>query len=269
MDSSMQSCTHHPSISTSLTLVESSSRRLRIARSASIWISLRRRSRSSMARCKWNIARTPQADGYKKDVRAGEMLTGDASDSGQYSPSRRTSNRIPGTSGTGPRPGRSRCSVKPNSGARQLCRRPAATGGPIWTPTVAGTTFPGKGQVWQPTLALDADFDPYGYGSWVAYPGAGYVWASGYSWGWTPFRCGRLVVLERFWLGLVARRRLRTEQDGVLAAESVMACTSVNVGHPPLNYRLPTRPVHEPAMLHPIPVGSAPREPGTWLHHLA
>ena len=49
---------------------------------------------------------------------------------------------------------------------------------------------PGQGQVWQPTVALDPNFDPYGYGSWVWSPGAGYVWASGYGWGWTPFRCG-------------------------------------------------------------------------------
>ena len=63
-------------------------------------------------------------------------------------------------------------------------------GGPIWTPTEAGTTFPGKARCGSPPLREDADFDPYGYGSWVAYPGAGYVWASGYTWGWTPFRCG-------------------------------------------------------------------------------
>ena len=49
---------------------------------------------------------------------------------------------------------------------------------------------PGQGQVWQPTIAEDTDFDPYGYGSWVAYPSVGYVWASGYPWGWTPFHCG-------------------------------------------------------------------------------
>ncbi len=47
---------------------------------------------------------------------------------------------------------------------------------------------PGEGQVWQPS-AVAADFDPYANGSWVD-GGSGYVWASGYGWGWLPYRCG-------------------------------------------------------------------------------
>lgn len=47
-----------------------------------------------------------------------------------------------------------------------------------------------QGQVWQPSGGGDAGFDPYGNGNWVWYPTAGYVWASAYPWGWTPFRCG-------------------------------------------------------------------------------
>jgi hypothetical protein len=39
---------------------------------------------------------------------------------------------------------------------------------------------------------------------------------------------------------------------------------AVNIVHPPQNYHAPTRPGHEVGMLHPIPVGRAPREPGTW-----
>ena len=49
-------------------------------------------------------------------------------------------------------------------------------------------TVPGTGPVWQPENA-DEGFDPYGYGNWV-YVNTGYVFASGYSWGWTPFHCG-------------------------------------------------------------------------------
>jgi hypothetical protein len=41
---------------------------------------------------------------------------------------------------------------------------------------------------------------------------------------------------------------------------------AINIGHPPPNYHAPTRPGHELGMLHPIPVGRAPREPGTWTH---
>jgi hypothetical protein len=52
---------------------------------------------------------------------------------------------------------------------------------------------PGQGEVWQPYVAADGGmdgFDPYGYGDWSWTPGYGYVWASGYGWGWTPYRCG-------------------------------------------------------------------------------
>ena len=50
--------------------------------------------------------------------------------------------------------------------------------------------LPGEGLVWQP-YGVDASFDPYGAGSWVYdHSGAGYVWASGYSWGWLPYHCG-------------------------------------------------------------------------------
>lgn len=53
-------------------------------------------------------------------------------------------------------------------------------------------SVPGAGPspelVWQPENA-DAGFDPYGFGNWV-YINTNYVWASGYSWGWTPFHCG-------------------------------------------------------------------------------
>ena len=52
---------------------------------------------------------------------------------------------------------------------------------------------PGQGEIWQPYAAADGGmdgFDPYGYGDWSWTPGYGYVWASGYGWGWTPYRCG-------------------------------------------------------------------------------
>ncbi len=49
-------------------------------------------------------------------------------------------------------------------------------------------TVPGAGPVWQPENA-DEGFDPYGFGNWV-YVNNSYAFASGYSWGWTPFHCG-------------------------------------------------------------------------------
>jgi hypothetical protein len=45
--------------------------------------------------------------------------------------------------------------------------------------------------VWQPAAAAtDDSFDPYADGAFV-WSGVQYVWASGYSWGWLPYRCGR------------------------------------------------------------------------------
>jgi hypothetical protein len=60
---------------------------------------------------------------------------------------------------------------------------------------------PGQGPVWQPDVASDPAFDPYGYGEWVWYPGTGYVWASGYAWGWTPYRCGNWSYYAGFGWG--------------------------------------------------------------------
>jgi len=65
---------------------------------------------------------------------------------------------------------------------------------------------PGQGPVWQPQIAAsdayaDAAFDPYGNGAWVWYPGTGYLWASGYAWGWTPYRCGNWSYFNGFGWG--------------------------------------------------------------------
>jgi uncharacterized cupin superfamily protein len=55
-----------------------------------------------------------------------------------------------------------------------------------------------NGPVWQPEGGDSADFDPYGNGSWVWYPSGGYLWASAYPWGWTPFRCGSWSFFDSF-----------------------------------------------------------------------
>ena len=74
-----------------------------------------------------------------------------------------------------------------------------------WSDLDANGTWydvPGQGPVWQPELAVDdSSFDPYGYGSWVQYPGVGYLWASGYAWGWTPYRCGNWSYFGGFGWG--------------------------------------------------------------------
>jgi hypothetical protein len=206
---------------------------------------------------------TPEADGYKKDVRAGEALAGDASDSSQYSVSQ---NVEPDSWDEW---NRARDQVAADAALNRTPARDGYAGeqGYGWSDLDANGSWydvQGQGQVWQPTVAQDADFDPYGYGSWVAYPGAGYVWASGYAWGWTPFRCGHWSYWNSFgwgWspgagCGRAGWASGRGSGGGVFA---------VNIVRPPLNYRPPTRPVHQSGMLHPIPVGRTPREPGTGL----
>jgi hypothetical protein len=207
---------------------------------------------------------TPEADGYKKDVRAGEALTGDASDSSQYSVLQSVEQD------SWDEWNRARDQAAADAALNRTPARDGFAGdqGYGWSDLDANGSWydvAGQGQVWQPAIAQDADFDPYGYGSWVAYPSAGYVWASGYAWGWTPFRCGHWSYWNGFGWGWspgagCGRAGLgfgRGSGSGVFA---------VNIVRPPQNYRLPTRPVHEPGMLHPIPVGRAPREPATALH---
>lgn len=204
---------------------------------------------------------TPEADGYKKDVRAGESLTGDASDSSQYSVSQNVEQD------SWDEWNRERDQAAADAALNRTTARDSYAGdeGYGWSDLDANGSWyhvPGQGQVWQPTIAEDADFDPYGYGSWVAYPGAGYVWASGYTWGWTPFRCGCWSYWNGFgwgWSPVSCGRvgwGFGTGFGGVFV---------VNIVRPPQNYRLPTRPIHEPGIGHPIPVGRAPREPGIGL----
>lgn len=208
---------------------------------------------------------TPEADGYRKDVRAGESLTGDASDSSQYSVSQNVEQD------SWDEWNRARDQAAADAALNRTAARDGYAGdqGYGWSDLDANGSWydvQGQGQVWQPTVAQDADFDPYGYGSWVAYPGAGYVWASGYVWGWTPFRCGRWSYWNSFgwgWSpGAGCGRAGLGFGSGRVPGGGVF---TVNIARAPQNYRLPTRPIHEPGMLHPIPVGHAPPEPGTGL----
>jgi hypothetical protein len=43
--------------------------------------------------------------------------------------------------------------------------------------------------MWRPYFT-NANWDPYGSGSWAYYPSAGYSWVSPYPWGWTPYHSG-------------------------------------------------------------------------------
>jgi hypothetical protein len=209
-------------------------------------------------------ARTPQADGFKKDVRAGEALTGDLSDSSQFSISQNVEQD------SWDDWNRSRDQAAADAALNKTGAGAGFTGdqGYGWSDLDANGSWynvPGQGQVWQPAIAQDAaDFDPYGYGSWVAYPSVGYVWASGYSWGWTPFHCGHWSYWNGFGWGWSPGAGCR--RAGCNLGTGVSGVFAVNIVHPPPNYHAPTRPGHEVGLLHPIPVGRAPREPDTWTH---
>jgi hypothetical protein len=57
----------------------------------------------------------------------------------------------------------------------------------LWQPAIAADPDP----VSEDSGATDADgFDPYGDGAFVDSGGA-YLWASSYTWGWLPYRCGQ------------------------------------------------------------------------------
>jgi hypothetical protein len=106
---------------------------------------------------------------------------------------------------------------------------------------------PGQGQVWQPQTAVeDASFDPYGTGAWMWYPAAGYVWASGYPWGWTPYRCGNWNYFGGFGWGW------SPAGCGGTGWRFWGTGRQVNVGYGPSGYRVPVVPRPRPGPVHPI-----------------
>jgi len=54
---------------------------------------------------------------------------------------------------------------------------------------------PGYGLGWQPYF-IGANWSPFQDGGWAFYPGAGYMWVSGYPWGWMPYRYGNWAFAQ-------------------------------------------------------------------------
>ncbi len=129
---------------------------------------------------------------------------------------------------------------------------------------------PGQGQVWQPDAAAQSgddagansgadSFDPYGYGDWVFTAGYGYVWASGYSWGWTPFRCGNWGYYGGFGWGWSPGAAC-----GLPAYGGRGYGINLNRRLVPLPYRPPSKPNPGPNHNHPPVIvngGLAPSSP--------
>ena len=110
----------------------------------------------------------------------------------------------------------------PNYGGFQLCAGgeaaplevAAATGPevdpdqfrPALSPYGQWVDVPDYGLVWRPyPSVVGADFTPYGTeGHWV-YTNAGWLWSSGYSWGWAPFHYGNWVYAGGGWAWIPGR----------------------------------------------------------------
>lgn len=58
-------------------------------------------------------------------------------------------------------------------------------------------SLPGYGNVWQPYFT-GASWSPFQDGAWAFYPGAGYMWVSGYPWGWMPSNYGNWVFVPGY-----------------------------------------------------------------------
>jgi hypothetical protein len=55
----------------------------------------------------------------------------------------------------------------------------------------------GYGNIWQPYF-IGANWSPFQDGGWAFYPGAGYMWVSGYPWGWMPYNYGNWAFIPGF-----------------------------------------------------------------------
>jgi len=145
-------------------------------------------------------AHVERADSYRTDVVAGETFRSDISSNGRYF---LTQEIAPDSWDQW---NEERDQAAADAAPKQTAARDGYSGsqGYGWSDLDANGNWydvPGQGQVWQPEGGADANFDPYGNGSWVWYQGGGYQWASGYSWGWTPFRCGGWSYWDTFGWG--------------------------------------------------------------------
>ncbi|HEY0263890.1 MAG TPA: FecR family protein [Granulicella sp.] len=137
---------------------------------------------------------------YSLDLPAGQTLRADASGGGQY----QLTQHIDPDSWDQWNEDRDRAAADAASTQTAARNDYAGDQGYGWSDLDTNGTWydmPGQGNVWQPNGGDAEDFDPYGNGSWVWNNGGGYLWASSYSWGWTPFRCGGWSYWDDFGWG--------------------------------------------------------------------
>ncbi|MGD0830203.1 MAG: DUF6600 domain-containing protein [Terracidiphilus sp.] len=108
---------------------------------------------------------------------------------------------------------------------------------PAWNDLDANGAWynvPGQGEVWSPYDASSSSFDPYGNGYWMSTPNFGYIWISGYSWGYMPYQCGAWNFFDDFGWGWAPGGCSPWWGSGLWIS---------NIGgHRPRDYRFPLRP---------------------------
>ena len=194
------------------------------------------------------VERAPSVEGeggYRVGVRAGETFAADVSDFRRYY---LTAEILPDSWDSW---NEERDQAAVDQVANQTTARDNFAGdqGYGWSDLDANGSWydvPGQGQVWQPEVAADPDFDPYGNGSWVWSPGAGYVWASGYDWGWTPYRCGNWSYWGGFGWGWMPGANCG------FGPTFINTVYVINILRPPLGYRPHPMPIRGPGGVHPI-----------------
>ncbi len=196
--------------------------------------------------------------GYQVEVAAGESLRGDTSAGTRYflTPSIQSNSWDDWNE------------EREQAAANELAARTAARNayagdqGYGWSDLDASGTWydTGQGLVWQPFDASASGFDPYGYGSWVYYTGPGYVWSSGYSWGWTPFRCGSWNYWQNFGWGWTPAGGCGYGGWAGYGPGRGGRVIRVNLSNLPPGYKRPLPPTPGgPIRVHPIvPVRSGP-----------
>ncbi|HZY61849.1 MAG TPA: FecR domain-containing protein [Edaphobacter sp.] len=199
--------------------------------------------------------------GYRTNVSAGQTLTEDASNPDLY-----TLNKgIAKNSWDQWNDDRDREEAQEASDNTDVRDQYAGDEGYGWSDLDANGSWydvPGEGRVWQPYVAMDPAFDPYGFGSWTWYPGMGYVWASGYSWGWTPYRCGSWSYWNGFGWGWLPGAGCGFSGWGFGPGYGGYGGYGyggggyiINITRPPSWYRVKPVPVRSGGPIHPIKVG--------------
>jgi len=117
---------------------------------------------------------------------------------------------------------------------------------PAWNDLDANGTWynvPGQGEIWSPYEAANSGWDPYGYGFWSMTPGYGYVWASGYPWGFLPYLCGMWNYYDDFGWGWAPGIGPGMGFGGCMPWWGMGFYGGANIGRAPIGYPPPRRPM--------------------------